>query len=114
MKIRKFYENYTLESVDKILKDYQNFTTIIEPFVYEKYNELANDEEYYPDYGDRPYPLKIEDLVIGHASSHPSGFTFILDTYNKDGMINGTFYVDIENEEMEEALLKITAGKYNL
>lgn len=116
MKIKRLNENYSIQSVRNIISDFQKFTEDIKPGLIEIYNELANDKKYYPEQGDRPYKMKdpMNELSVGECYAGINTFLFILHEYNNNGEMTSQFYIDLDEEEMEELLLNITAKKYNL
>ena len=114
--IRGINESYTIQSIKNILDIYNQFLTDIKPAVIKEYIKLANDKHYYPDQGEKPYQMKNpnQELNITECYSNNVGFLFILTEYNNDGESVAHYYIQFENEEMEEALLELTAKKYNV
>jgi len=115
MKVKRIYENYTIESATKILKEYEDFTKSIRPFVIEEYTALAKDKHYYPDYGDKPYLIPEDDLIITRCGKDQNEFVFTLEVFNdNNGELISTFYISFSFDDMEQAFLDMTAKNYNL
>lgn len=114
MKVNRLYENYTIDSISKVIKDYQDFMKSVKPFVVEEYNNLASDKDYYPDFGDKPYKMDERDLVLSYCSIDSNEFVFTIEVYDNDGGLSNTFYISISYGDMEDILLNLTAKNYNL
>ena len=93
-----------------------SLTGSIKPTIIEEYIKLANDKQYRPEQGEKPYKMKNldQELVLTECYLYDEGFLFILTEYNNDGESTAHYYIHLDNEEMEEALLGLTAKKYNV
>ena len=120
MKYLKIFENqYSKQSVKNLLKEYFSFVKYIKPAILEKYEQLVDDSDYEPDYGDQPYKVNLNDLSltrIGYSEGGDSEFDyqFVLNDYSTSGEIVSTFYIDVTQEELEEMIMKLDAKKYNI
>ena len=114
MKHIKLFENNTLSSVRKLIIDYSNLLTEIKPLVIEKYKQLASDPEYQPSYGDQPDITDIKDLVLIRIGYWDKGVQFVLNTYDNDGIVVKYYYIDVENNDLDDMLSQLNSNKYNL
>jgi hypothetical protein len=112
--LKKLFESKSIESTRNLIKEFNDFLRDIKPIVFEKYLELAKDKRYEPDYGDKPNTHNIKDLALIEAIAAEEYFEFLLQNYDNNGIVQGQYYIILSNEEMEEALMKIDAKKYNL
>lgn len=113
MKHLRMYESYSIESIKKLSDDYDNFLQGIKPYIIKKYNQLANDKNYHPEYGSKPYKVSEDDLSIASFTRYNNKFEFNLFLWNY-GDVENSFYVILSEQEMEEILTKINVEKYNL
>jgi hypothetical protein len=117
MKHIKLFENtITIKSMKKTINDYENFIEYIKPFVMEKYEELAEDENYFPEDGDPPTsnddPLLISSYNLG------VGIGFHLQGSNNNGEVSANYYINFKDDELEqwikECETRNASKKYNL
>ena len=118
MKHIKLFENKTaFDSMLKLVTKYNKLCGELMPYVLYKYNELARDNEYFPDWDSTPsieYE-NLEDLTIvdiGELNDGGLGFTVV--DYDSEGVINEKYYVWLDPGEVEDIDMKITSGKYNI
>ena len=118
MKHIKLFENnnYSIQSMKNIINEYDNFKDYIKPFVMEKYEELAEDEDYEPDQGDTP--TSDDDPLLISAYSFGIGIGFHLQGSNNDGEVSANYYIDFEDDELEQWIKESEIGhtnkKYNV
>jgi len=114
MKHIKLFENQSVQSIRNMVKEYHKFFEYIKPAIIEKYNELANDPDYEPEYGGTPYIIHYDELVLTQIGYYDGGLQFVLQSSDDNGDIQGSFYINITDEELEQMLIKLDAKKYNL
>lgn len=116
MKHIKLFENKTVSSVRKTIKDFSDLLKYLTPEVIELYNKLAEDDEYEPNYGEKPFlPLpRNGELILDNIGLWPDGAQFDIKMYDDDGFVSHSFYPEISNEELEEMLMRLDTKKYNL
>jgi hypothetical protein len=115
MKHLRLFENQSVQSTRNMIEEFSKFLIDIKPYIIEKYNECANDEDYESDYGDSPVPQNNDgDLVLQQVEMNDDLFQFLLRTYDEHGQVYETFYIDITSKEMESILIKMKSNKYNL
>lgn len=114
--LRLFENDNSIQSMRSTINDYDNFLNYIGPFIMEKYEELAEGENYNPESGDTPdiddYPMLIT------ASNLGIGFSFHLQGCNIDGEVSSNYYIDFKDDELEEWIknreIRNSSKKYNL
>ena len=115
MKHLRLFESQSVQSTRNMIEEFNKFLEDVRPYIIEKYNELANDEDYECDYGDSPVPQNNDgDLVLQQVEMNDNLFQFLLRTYDEHGQVYETFFINITSKEMEKILLKIKSNKYNL
>ena len=114
MKHLILFENNSVGSIRDMIKEYHKFLRDIKPAVIEIYNNLAEDDEYEPDYGSKPYPLDASELILPEVGYWDEGLQFVLQSYDSDGEIEDSFYINVNNEELKDMLIGLDANKYNL
>ena len=115
MKYLRLYETKSIQSIKNIIDSYHNFLEEIKPLIIIKYNELAEDDDYYPDMGDKPSDMWDPDLlVLNNVDYYNNEFVFILHGYDNDGILDATFIIPLTEEEMKDELIKMDAQKYNI
>ena len=118
MKHIKLFENnnYSIQSMRSTINEYDKFMEYIKPFVMEKYEELAQDDDYWPESGDQP-DSDDEPLLIS-ANNLGNGFSFHLQGSDNNGDVSANYYVEFEDDELEqwikESEIRHTNKKYNL
>ena len=117
MKHIKLFENTnSIQSMRNTINEYENFIDYIKPFVMEKYEELAQDEDYIPESGDTP--TSDDDPLLISATNLGIGFCFHLQGSNNDGEVSANYYIDFKDYELEEWIKSSEIGhankKYNL
>ena len=118
MKHIKLFENinYSIQSMRITINEYDKFIEYIKPFVMEKYEELALDDNYYPESGDQP-DYDDEPLLI-NANNLGNGFSFHLQGSNNDGEVSANYYVEFKDDELVEWIKECEkrkeSKKYNL
>lgn len=114
MKHLKIYENEN-NSLKRIIKDYNRLLSDYFYAIKEKYDKLAEEDNYEPEFGD--IPEEIDDytqLALQNIDIIPNGFQFCLQAFNDEGQITGTYYIPVSDEEMENFTISIKANKYNI
>jgi hypothetical protein len=116
MKHLKIFENKnSVQSVRNMVKEYRIFLDKIRPVIIEKYYELANSPDYEPDYGEQPSKFEDEsELALSNIGYYNGGLQFQINSYDDNGNVRVSYYLDITDDELEILLLKIDANKYNL
>lgn len=113
MKHIKLFESKTVNSVRKTIIDFHDLKKYLTPEVIELYNKLAKNDEYEPDYGEKPFPTN-KDLILTNIGYWAKCIQFKIEIYDDDGYVSHSFYPEISNEELEEMLMRLDSKKYNL
>ena len=119
MKHLKLFENNdNIQSIRSQINDYNKLISYMEPAIFAKYYELANDPDYEIPYGDElDSNIKEEELRLERISSwsgSDSGLQFILAGYsNKTDELNH-FYINLLDDEVEQMLINFKVKNYNL
>lgn len=119
--LRLFENTNTIQSMRNIINEYDNFRLYIEPFIMDKYNEMAEsieneDEDEYPEYGDSPTtddtPMLMQVDDIG------GGFRFHLQGTDNHGEVLTNYYIEFKDAELEkwikESETRHATKKYNI
>lgn len=116
MKHIKLFENIAYNSMLKTIKDYGDIILEMKPYVVYKYNQLAKDPNYYPDWGATPTNEYTEDnvTIINIEVLRNNNLDFTLVDYDEEGVISQQYYVELNENEIEEIKIKMEGDKYNL
>lgn len=115
MRYLRLFENMSAQSIREMAKKYEAFLDDIKPYVVRKYNELANDENYEQDFGDKPFLLNPhEELFLSKIGFDNKMFQFVLYLFDDEHTICNQFYIDITDNELNDILMELNANKYNL
>jgi hypothetical protein len=116
MKYLKFFENNrTIQSLREMSDEYNKFLRDIKPIIIAKYYELANNTDYECDYGDQPWSGQDEDdLSLIQMATYNTGVQFLLQSFDGNGGINSSYYIDITDEELENMILGLETKKNNI
>jgi hypothetical protein len=101
MKHIKLFENtLSIQSMKSTINEYDIFIKYIRPFVMEKYDELAQDEDYIPESGDTPTLDDYPDLM--YVNDLGTGLSFYLQGYDENDYnhISG-YYIFFKYDELE-------------
>jgi hypothetical protein len=109
----KLYENKTVNSVRHTIIEFKNLLKYLRPEVISLYNKLAEDDEYEPNFGDKPF-ITDDDLILKNIGYWSDGVQFNIEIYDDDGFVSHSFYPEISNDELEEMLMRLDSKKYNL
>lgn len=113
MKHIKLFENINISHIKSTINEYYNFIELTTPIIFEKYDELAKDENYEPEWGETPHDkidknsFTLDKVVIQDNSI----FTFIIHEFSDDGEVYAKYFIDMTEDELEQ---KIFSKKYNL
>lgn len=98
------------------INEYDKFMEYIKPFVMEKYEELALDDDYWPESGDQP-DYDDSPLLIS-ANNLGIGFNFHLQGSDNDGNVSANYYVEFKDDELEQWIKECekrnASKKYNV
>ena len=109
MKHIKLFENRSVQSMKNVINEYNDLYEYLKPVAFAKYDELAKDVNYEPKSGDSPYIMRNDHIVLQNINIVSEGFEFVLQTFNDEAQVQGTFYVTIEDPE-----IYTNSKKYNL
>ena len=110
--IKLFENNRSIQSMRNIVNEYDEFFNYITPIIMEKYNELAEDEDYEPDRGDAP--TSDDEPYLQTISDIGGGFEFYLQSFNNNGEPDANYHIELTDEELEELIIRVDSKKYNL
>ena len=126
MKIQKFNEsvNLSINSIKNTINDYHELINTLRPVAIKRYLEIAEDHTtgYGQDIvdvygGDSFYVIhNVEKIKLIEIKMHDNKIFFTLeylDSYDDSGN-SDIFYVPFTEEELENAIIKMNANKYNL
>ena len=113
MKHLKIYENLNVSTFRNMVTNYRNMLSDMEPYIFEKYYKLAEDPNYEPNYGTFPN-IDANELQLEAIGYFNTGFQFVLHSYDNDGDIDESYYIELDESEVEEIFIKINSKKYNL
>jgi len=117
MKHLRLFENVkSIQSMRNTINEYDSFMEYIKPFVIEKYEELAKDEDYELDNGD--FPTLDDDPILISATNLEIGFSFHLQGFNNDGEAISNYYIEFQDNELEkwikESEMRNATKKFNI
>lgn len=112
--LKLFESNYTVQSIKNITKEYHELLKYLKPMIMEKYEELANNDDYQPEMGASPSSYDTDDVSIVEIYESNEGVSFLLYAYDSDGNILDNIYINFTEKEIEECIIKIDALQYNL
>jgi len=113
--LKLFEKNWTTSSIRNTIKEHNDFLLSIKPFVLSVYYELAKDENYQPDYGDKPDDsLHSDELTLSQVAEFKGGFEFTLSEYDYNGSLRHVYFISVSDEELEKGLIELDTKKYNL
>ncbi len=116
MKYIKLFENSTYDLMINTLNKYNELLKNLKPYVVFKYNELVKDPDYYPDWDSTPsIEYKEKDVtIIGAYELKNGGMGFDIADYDAEGVLDQTYFVWLDEGEVEEIKVKMESDKYNL
>lgn len=118
MKYLKIFENNKFIIWRNTIDSYNFLIEELLPIVFWKYKKLADDEYYEPKWGaipDQDSENNIEDLDIIYCVILKDGsIEFKLVDYNREGDICNIYYINLNEDEIEEYKINKETNRYNL
>jgi len=121
MKIKKFEqinEAYTVNNMRKILSEYHDLMSYMEPLILIKYDEIVelakNDDDYEAESGDIPYKVNHERLYFNSIYNAGDNIEAELSLYDKYGSAEANFVIPITDEDIKNFEIGLDAKKYNI
>jgi len=115
MKIEKFNENNSNQSLKKTINDYNKIIKDYNDIIKEKYIQLSEDEYYQAEYGDDPVSLdNMDDIVLTNLYVEQGGYLFLLQEYDNNAQVTASYNISVSDEEMDSFTAKVDSKKYNI
>ena len=115
MRIQRLNESNSIQNIRNNINEFYSFLKDIRPLVLERYKELCEDKQYFPEIGEKPFYVgkgNEHSLIIADIVSLKKGFSFEFQYYDGGEFYN--FYIHLTDEEIEDFLMKKDATRYNI
>jgi hypothetical protein len=121
MKIQKFNENVDIStnSIKKTIIDYHELLIKLKPLVIERYLEISKDDDLMQEivdvYGSDYFSSSnAKKLILTDIKYFDNKIFFTLKHNDIYGSEDKYYYVPFNEDELDDAILKMNAHKYNL